>query len=97
MAQLLQLPQLHVTDFPVRFFFTMLKMIAATMPISTAQIIIVQKLPASHCSISSTPYFLVNFVASLYGLKSINSTNAIRRTAIIKPKTFRLPVNAPPI
>jgi len=40
-GQHLQLPQLHTTDLPCFFFFTMLTMIAATIAISTAHIMIV--------------------------------------------------------
>lgn len=101
MGQLLQLPQLHTTDLPAFFFLTMLTMIAATIAISTAQMMIVQIFSDIHASIYSSPYliftFLVSLFASLYGLKSMNSIPAIKRMEIIKPMMFRLPVNAPPI
>ncbi len=51
MAQPLQFPQLQTTDLPCFFFFTILNIIAATMPISTAQIMIVQKLLIIQASI----------------------------------------------
>ncbi len=51
MGQLLQLPQLHTTDLPAFFFFTMLTMIAATIAISTAQMMIVPMLFAIHVNI----------------------------------------------
>ncbi len=97
MAQPWQLPQLHTTDLPFFFFLTMLMMTAATMPISTAQMMIVQRFPAIHWSIYFTLTFFVSLLASLYGLKSINSMPAINRIEMIKPRMFRLPVNAPPI
>ena len=55
MGQLLQLPQLQTMDLPLRFFLTMLIMIAVTIAISTAQMIIVQILLAIHWNIRSTP------------------------------------------
>ena len=97
MAQPWQLPQLHVTDLPFFFFLTMLMMIAATMPASTVQMMIVQILPDSHWSIYFTLTFFVSLFASLYGLNSMNSMKAIRRIEMVKPMMFRLPVNAPPI
>ena len=110
-GQDLQLPQLQTMDLPCFFFLTMLTMIAVTIAISTAQMIIVQILLTIHWNIRSTPYytgmkclivyfiftFLVSLFASLYGLKSMNSIPAIRRMETIRPITFRLPVNAPPI
>ena len=48
MGQEPQLPQLHTMDFPAFFFFIMLIMIAATIAISTAQMIIVQILLVIH-------------------------------------------------
>lgn len=56
MAQFLQLPQLHTTDLPAFFFFTMLTMIKATIAISTAQMMIVQMLFAIHANIYSSPF-----------------------------------------
>ena len=111
MGQHLQLPQLQTMDLPCFFFLTMLNMIAVTIAISTVQMIIVQILLTIHWNIRSTPYytgmkclivyfiftFLVSLFASLYGLKSMNSIPAIRRMETIRPITFRLPVNAPPI
>ena len=102
---------MHTTDLPCFFFFTILTMIAATIAISTAQMIIVQILLTIHWNIRSTPYytgmkcmtvyfiftFLVSLFASLYGLKSMNSIPAIRMIETIRPITFRFPVNAPPI
>ena len=66
MAQLQQLPQSHITDLPLRFFLTMPIITAATIPMSAAHIMTVQKLAASHWSIVSTPfYFFVSLFASL--------------------------------
>ena len=101
MGQALQLPQLQTTDLPAFFFLTMLTMIAVTIAIRTAQMMIVPILFDIHVSIRSSPYliltFLVSLFASLYGLNSMNSIPAISRTATIKPTIFILPVNAPPI
>ena len=101
MGQDLQLPQLQTIDLPCFFFLTMLTMIAVTMAINTAQMIIVQILLTIHWNMRSSPYliftFFVSLFASLYGLKSMNSIPAIRRIETIRPITFRLPVNAPPI
>ena len=49
-----QLPQLQTIDLPLRFFLTMLIIIAATTPTSTAQMMIVQMLFKSHVNINST-------------------------------------------
>lgn len=101
MGQPLQLPQLQTIDLPAFFFLTMLMMIAVTIAINTAQMMIVQMLLDIHENMISTPYliftFLVSLLASLYGLKSMNSIPAIRRIETISPMIFRLPVKAPPI
>lgn len=101
MGQALQLPQLQTTDLPAFFFLTMLTMIAVTIAIRTAQMMIVPILFDIHVSIRSSPYliltFLVSLFASLYGLKSMNSIPTIRRIEMIRPMIFRFPVNAPPI
>ena len=56
MGQDLQLPQLQTIDLPCFFFFTMLTMIALTIAINTAQMIIVQILFTIHWSICSSPF-----------------------------------------
>ena len=56
-GQLPQLPQLQTMDLPLRFFLTILTIIAVTMQIRTAQMMIVQMFAAIHGSIIySTPF-----------------------------------------
>ena len=54
MGQDLQFPQPHTMDLPCFFFLTMFTMIAATIAISTAQMMIVQIFSDNHV-IRSTP------------------------------------------
>ena len=55
MAQPLQLPQLQTTDLPCFFFLTMLTMIAVTIAISTAQMMIVPILFDIQVNMISSP------------------------------------------
>ena len=82
MGQHLQLPQLHTIDLPCFFFLTMLTMIALTIAISTAQMMIVQILLTIHWSIRTSPlqapfpkgagtkclrvYFIFTFLVSFF-------------------------------
>lgn len=51
MGHALQFPQLHTIDCPLRFFFTMFTMIAATIATSTAQMIMVPIFSEIHVNI----------------------------------------------
>ena len=111
MGQPAQLPQSHTADLPCFFFLTMLMMIAATIAMSTAHMMIVPMFDDIHWSISSSPlvsgqigsfpseyaHFVFTFSVVLYGLNTMNSIPAIRRTETISPTTFSSPVKAPPI
>ena len=60
---------MQTIDLPLRFFLTMLMMIAATMPISTVQIIIVQMLLISQVNILFHLDFLSQLIRFLIRLK----------------------------
>ncbi len=58
-GQLPQLPQLQTMDLPLRFFLTILTIIAVTMPIRTAQMMIVQMFPMTRSSVTLLPFVCI--------------------------------------
>ena len=91
-------------DLPFSLFRTILAIMAVTIPISAAHIIIVAIFCDIHSNILLPPenYFptltvFVSLVDSLYGFIIIYSINASTARAKIRPITFMLPVNTEPI
>ena len=104
-AQLPQFPPQE--DFPCRLSRIIERTISATTAHRTSATAMLPQLAANQTNTGIPPFhksneaqtltFAVSLVASLYGRKSSQMKQATTAIATIRPRTFRLPVSAPPI